>query len=63
LEEEDVLTHFGQSLAEMDEFGNDGLGGSDDETGMLDKDMVNQNFGGFEQDVRKFTCSVWISTK
>lgn len=46
------LTHYGQSLAEMDDFDDTGLRLSDDEeSGQLSKDLVSQmHFGGFDQD-------------
>ncbi|KAI8065864.1 nucleolar protein 14 [Gongronella butleri] len=49
-EDEDVnLTHYGQSLADMDDFDDTGLGVSDDEdAGQLDKSVVDKmHFGGF----------------
>ncbi|KAI9246896.1 nucleolar protein 14 [Phascolomyces articulosus] len=46
------LTHYGQSLAEMDDFDDTGLRLSDDEDGpggQLDRNVVSQmHFGGFE---------------
>lgn len=46
------LTHYGQSLAEMDDFDDTGLRLSDDEeSGQLSKDLVSQmHFGGFDDD-------------
>lgn len=51
-DDEDIqLTHYGQSLAEIDDFDDTGLRLSDDEDdkGQLSKEMVSQmHFGGFE---------------
>ncbi|KAK9765272.1 nucleolar complex protein 14 [Basidiobolus ranarum] len=48
LEDED-LTHYGQSLADMDDFDEAGLGMSDDENGQIDRTTVSMShFGGFE---------------
>ncbi|KAI9316021.1 nucleolar protein 14 [Dichotomocladium elegans] len=48
------LTHYGQSLADMDDFDDTGLRLSDDEDGgkgQLSKEMVSQlHFGGFDDD-------------
>lgn len=46
------MTHYGQSLAELDDFDDTGLGPSSDEedgnSGQLDKKIVSQmHFGGF----------------
>jgi len=53
LEEEDELTHYGQSLSKLDDFDNIGLGlGDDDEdTGQIDPRTVEKaHFGGFGSD-------------
>ena len=53
LEDEDELTHYGQSLSKLDDFDNIGLGlGDDDEdTGQIDSRTVHKaHFGGFESD-------------
>ncbi|TFK94236.1 Nop14-like protein [Polyporus arcularius HHB13444] len=50
LEDEDELTHYGQSLSKLDDFDNVGLGLDDDdeEQGQLDKRTVERShFGGF----------------
>ncbi|KDQ08229.1 hypothetical protein BOTBODRAFT_118835 [Botryobasidium botryosum FD-172 SS1] len=54
LEDEDELTHYGQSLSAMDDFDETGLGGLDDEEeeetkGQIDSETVmRDHFGGFE---------------
>ncbi|KAF5363593.1 hypothetical protein D9756_000300 [Leucocoprinus leucothites] len=55
LEDEDELTHYGQSLSKLDDFDNVGLGlESDDEAGQLDKQVVSQtHFGGFDEEEEK----------
>lgn len=54
LDDEDELTHFGQSLSKLDDFDNVGLGLDDDEeevTGQIDSRTVQRShFGGFEDD-------------
>ena len=54
LEEEDELTHYGQSLSKLDDFDNVGLGLDDDDnedTGQIDSRTVQMaHFGGFESD-------------
>lgn len=52
LEEEDELTHYGQSLSKLDDFDNIGLGLDDDEDpGQIDPGTVQKaHFGGFESD-------------
>ncbi|CAO3633792.1 unnamed protein product [Cunninghamella blakesleeana] len=54
LEDEDDLnlTHYGQSLADIDDFDDTGLALSDDEdNGQLDKSIVEKmHFGGFDDD-------------
>ncbi|KAJ3414203.1 nucleolar complex protein 14 [Chytridiales sp. JEL 0842] len=52
LEDDDFdLTHKGQSLSGMDEFDEDGLGDSDSDNGMIDKETVRRaHFGGFEDE-------------
>ena len=52
LEEEDELTHYGQSLSKLDDFDNIGLGLDDDEdAGQIDSRTVQKvHFGGFESD-------------
>lgn len=52
LEDEDDLTHYGQSLSKFDDFDNAGLGLDEDEDeGQIDRDTVHKNhFGGFEED-------------
>ncbi|KAG6832346.1 hypothetical protein H0H87_001810 [Tephrocybe sp. NHM501043] len=53
LEDEDELTHYGQSLSKLDDFDNVGLGLGDDEedTGKIDADVVKHtHFGGFEEE-------------
>ncbi|KAI0722728.1 Nop14-like protein [Earliella scabrosa] len=50
LEDEDELTHYGQSLSKLDDFDNVGLGLDDDEEdgGQMDKRTVEKShFGGF----------------
>ncbi|RPD66900.1 Nop14-like protein [Lentinus tigrinus ALCF2SS1-7] len=53
LEDEDELTHYGQSLSKLDDFDNVGLGLDDDdeEEGQVDKQTVERShFGGFGED-------------
>ena len=54
LEEEDELTHYGQSLSKLDDFDNIGLGLDDndeEDTGQIDPRTVQKvHFGGFESD-------------
>ncbi|KAJ7771047.1 nucleolar protein 14 [Mycena maculata] len=52
LEDEDELTHYGQSLSKLDDFDNVGLGLEDEEdTGQLNRDIVGKtHFGGFSDD-------------
>jgi nucleolar protein 14 len=54
LEEEDELTHYGQSLSKLDDFDNVGLGLDDDDgedAGQIDPRTVQKvHFGGFESD-------------
>ncbi|RDB19974.1 Serine/threonine-protein kinase atr [Hypsizygus marmoreus] len=53
LEDEDELTHYGQSLSKLDDFDNVGLGLDDDEEemGQIDADVVSHtHFGGFDDD-------------
>ncbi|KXN89479.1 putative nucleolar complex protein 14 [Leucoagaricus sp. SymC.cos] len=53
LEDEDELTHYGQSLSKLDDFDNVGLGfeSEDEEAGQLNKEEVSQtHFGGFGED-------------
>ncbi|KAJ7739866.1 nucleolar protein 14 [Mycena metata] len=54
LEDEDELTHYGQSLSKLDDFDNSGLrlGDEDDEeSGQLNPDIVGKtHFGGFSDD-------------
>ena len=54
LEEEDELTHYGQSLSKLDDFDNVGLGLDDDDdedAGQIDSRTVQKvHFGGFESD-------------
>ena len=54
LEEEDELTHYGQSLSKLDDFDNIGLGLDDDDNedaGRIDSKTVRKvHFGGFESD-------------
>ncbi|KAF9450928.1 Nop14-like protein [Macrolepiota fuliginosa MF-IS2] len=51
LEDEDELTHYGQSLSKLDDFDNVGLGldsEDEEESGQLDKEIVSKmHFGGF----------------
>ncbi|KAG0368210.1 nucleolar complex protein 14 [Mortierella sp. AD032] len=53
LEEESDLTHYGQSLAGLDDFDEDGLGYSDDDDenrGAIGGDIVSHShFGGFDE--------------
>ncbi|OSX59348.1 hypothetical protein POSPLADRAFT_1172633 [Postia placenta MAD-698-R-SB12] len=52
LEDEDDLTHYGQSLSKLDDFDNVGLGLDDDEDedgGQIDRHTVQEShFGGFD---------------
>lgn len=52
LEDEDDLTHYGQSLSKLDDFDNVGLGLDDDEDedgGQIDRHTVQKShFGGFD---------------
>ncbi|KAG5648744.1 hypothetical protein DXG03_000091 [Asterophora parasitica] len=53
LEDEDELTHYGQSLSKLDDFDNVGLGLDDDDedAGQLDNEVVKRtHFGGFEDE-------------
>ena len=55
LEEEDELTHYGQSLSKLDDFDNVGLGLDNDDdnedAGQIDSRTVQKaHFGGFESD-------------
>ncbi|KAF8076762.1 nucleolar protein 14 [Lyophyllum atratum] len=53
LEDEDELTHYGQSLSKLDDFDNVGLGLDDDEEdrGQMDNEIVKRtHFGGFDDD-------------
>ncbi|KAK7696178.1 hypothetical protein QCA50_000829 [Cerrena zonata] len=53
LEDDDELTHYGQSLSKLDDFDNVGLNLEDEEEdmGMLDRDTVGRShFGGFDED-------------
>ncbi|KAG6812102.1 hypothetical protein H0H92_004402 [Tricholoma furcatifolium] len=53
LEDEDELTHYGQSLSKLDDFDNVGLGLDDDdeETGKIDAEVVKHaHFGGFDEE-------------
>ncbi|KAF9462063.1 nucleolar protein 14 [Collybia nuda] len=55
LEDDDELTHYGQSLSKLDDFDNVGLGLEDDDeeerAGQIDGDIVRQtHFGGFDDD-------------
>ncbi|KAK7033565.1 nucleolar complex protein 14 [Paramarasmius palmivorus] len=56
LEDEEELTHYGQSLADIDDFDNTGLGLDDDNeedegSGQIEKDIVKHtHFGGFDDD-------------
>lgn len=54
LEDEDELTHYGQSLSKLDDFDNVGLGLDEDEEddeGQIDSHTVqNTHFGGFSDD-------------
>ncbi|KAH7912968.1 nucleolar protein 14 [Hygrophoropsis aurantiaca] len=53
LEDEEELTHYGQSLSKLDDFDNVGLSFDDDEEedqGQLDSTIVqNSHFGGFDE--------------
>ncbi|KAI0331280.1 Nop14-like protein [Cubamyces sp. BRFM 1775] len=53
LEDEDELTHYGQSLSKLDDFDNVGLGLDDDEEdgGQMDRRTVERShFGGFDDE-------------
>lgn len=54
LEEEDELTHYGQSLSNLDDFDHIGLGlddGNDEDGGQIDQGTVRRvHFGGFESE-------------
>lgn len=55
LDDEDELTHYGQSLSKLDDFDNVGLGLDDEEeeggAGQIDSRTVQRShFGGFEED-------------
>ncbi|KAJ3917415.1 nucleolar protein 14 [Lentinula edodes] len=53
LEDEDELTHYGQSLSKLDDFDDIGLEeeDEDDETGRINEDIVKYtHFGGFDDD-------------
>ncbi|KAI0375922.1 Nop14-like protein [Pilatotrama ljubarskyi] len=53
LEDEDELTHYGQSLSKLDDFDNVGLGLDDDDEdeGQMDRRTVERShFGGFEDE-------------
>lgn len=53
LEEEEELTHYGQSLSKLDDFDNIGLGLDDEDegAGQIDSGTVKKvHFGGFESD-------------
>lgn len=52
LDDEDELTHYGQSLSNLDEFDNVGLNlDEDEEVGQIDRSTVQRShFGGFEDD-------------
>ncbi|KAJ3847822.1 nucleolar protein 14 [Lentinula lateritia] len=53
LEDEDELTHYGQSLSKLDDFDNIGFGeeDEDDETGRINEAIVKHtHFGGFDDD-------------
>ncbi|THH16411.1 hypothetical protein EW146_g4222 [Bondarzewia mesenterica] len=53
LEDEDELTHYGQSLSKLDDFDNVGLNLDDDEEdrGQIDSETVKRaHFGGFDDD-------------
>lgn len=54
LEEEDELTHYGQSLSKLDDFDNSGLGLGDEDDqddGQIDSRTVQKvHFGGFESE-------------
>ncbi|THH27646.1 hypothetical protein EUX98_g6552 [Antrodiella citrinella] len=53
LEEDEELTHYGQSLSRLDDFDNSGmnLDESDEDEGMLDRRTVQRShFGGFEDE-------------
>ncbi|KAI0677280.1 Nop14-like protein [Trametes maxima] len=53
LEDEDELTHYGQSLSKLDDFDNVGLGldDDDDDEGQMDRRTVERgHFGGFGDD-------------
>ncbi|GLB34168.1 putative nop14-like protein [Lyophyllum shimeji] len=52
LEDEDELTHYGQSLSKLDDFDDVGLGSEDEEDrGQIDNEVVKHtHFGGFDDD-------------
>lgn len=53
LDDEDELTHYGQSLSKLDDFDNVGLNldDEDEEVGQIDRSTVQRShFGGFEDD-------------
>jgi hypothetical protein len=56
LDDEDELTHYGQSLSNVDDFDGIGLGNSDDDEGLdvrgrIDAETVSRDhFGGFDDD-------------
>ena len=54
LEDEDELTHYGQSLSRLDDFDNIGLGledADDEDGGQIDSRTVQKvHFGGFENE-------------
>ncbi|KAE9397779.1 Nop14-like protein [Gymnopus androsaceus JB14] len=51
LEDEDELTHYGQSLSKLDDFDDIGLEDDDDEIGRINEDIVKHtHFGGFDDD-------------
>lgn len=52
LEDEEELTHFGQSLSKLDDFNSTGFGSDDD--GAIDGEVVKRtHFGGFEDEPNK----------
>ncbi|PPQ63128.1 hypothetical protein CVT24_005768 [Panaeolus cyanescens] len=58
LEDEDELTHYGQSLSKLDDFDNVGMGIDSDEeeetSGQIAKDVVRRDhFGGFSDDEKQ----------
>ena len=53
LEDDDELTHYGQSLSKLDDFDNVGLNleDEDEEVGQIDRSTVQKShFGGFDDD-------------